>query len=286
VSVLDLTDPGTLLDLLRRHGFHTRKGLGQHFLVSSRALKAIVAACGSDLPVLEIGPGPGTVTRALAEARIPVTAIELDDRALPLLKETVGAFPHVRIVHGDILTIDLATVLGEQHWAAVGNLPYYITTPVVTRLLEHAERFARIILLVQREVADRMAAAPGTPAYGSLSVHVQATAVVERVAQVPNTAFLPPPTVQSSVILLTPHATPPVPPALRATFNRVVRAAFGLRRKTLENSLAGCGILDGDRPAVSKALHAADIPLGVRGETLGIPEFLRIAEVVSAREAE
>jgi 16S rRNA (adenine1518-N6/adenine1519-N6)-dimethyltransferase len=281
---LDLTDGGTLIPILQRHGFSTRKGLGQHFLISSKALRAILDACVLDdgAPVLEIGPGVGTVTRALAEAGAAVTAVELDARAVEVLGNTVGGFPAVRVVQADILEVDLAALLGDRRWTVVGNLPYYITTPVIARVLEHAPRVIRAVFMVQREVAERLGAAPGSKIYGSLSVFAQTFARVERVAVVPRGAFLPPPTVDSAVVRLTMHPEPRVPAALQPRFFRVVRAAFGQRRKTLENALAGAGILDGSRPALAAALAAAGIPPQARGETLDIDAFLRLTEAVGA----
>ncbi|HOF87329.1 MAG TPA: 16S rRNA (adenine(1518)-N(6)/adenine(1519)-N(6))-dimethyltransferase RsmA [Armatimonadota bacterium] len=284
-ETLELTNPGVLIPLLRRHGFYTRKSLGQHFLISRAALEAIIAACALDdgLPVLEIGPGIGAVTRALAERGAAVTAVELDARAIAVLGETVGGFPAVAIVQGDILTLDVAALLGERSWTVVGNLPYYITTPIIARVLEHAAHIRRAVFMVQREVADRLAAAPGGKTYGALSVFVQVYAAVERVAKVPKGAFLPPPTVDSAVVRLTMRSEPLVPPALRESFFTLVHAAFGQRRKTLENALANAGILGGERAAVAAALRAAGIDPGRRGETLAIDEYLRLAEQVMAR---
>jgi 16S rRNA (adenine1518-N6/adenine1519-N6)-dimethyltransferase len=279
----DLTHTGTLIPLLQRHGFSTKKSLGQHFLVSRRVLEAIVAACElqEELPVLEIGPGIGTLTRALAERGARVTAVELDTRAVAVLEETVGAFAHVRILQQDILAVDLPALLGERCWTVVGNLPYYITTPVIAKMLESAARIRRMVFMVQREVADRLGAAPGTKIYGSLSVFVQVFATVERVVKVPRGAFLPPPTVESAVVRLTMRPEPLVPPALQEVFFRTMRAAFGQRRKTLANALAGGGILDGDRARIAEALATTGIAPGCRGETLGIEEFRRLAEKIA-----
>ncbi len=283
MSELDLTDPRALIPLLQRHDFHTRKALGQHFLLSSAALHAIVEACAleEDLPVLEIGPGIGTVTRALAERGAAVTAVELDRRAIDVLAETVGEYPGVCVVAGDILKLDLAALLGDRCWTVVGNLPYYITTPVITRILEYSGRVRRAVFMVQREVADRMAAKPGGKEYGSLSVFVQVYAEVTRVAKVPRGAFLPPPTVDSAVVRLAIRPEPLVPSARQPLFFRIVRAAFNQRRKTLENALTNADILP--RPALADALAAAGIDPKRRGETLSIPEYLELTTQVSSR---
>jgi len=282
---LDLTQTGTLIPLLQRHGFSTRKSLGQHFLISRRVLDAIMAACALDdgAPVLEIGPGVGTLTRALAEAGARVTAVEVDPRAVAVLAETVGAFPTVQVVPQDILAVDLPALLGEECWTVAGNLPYYITTPVIEAMLGAAARIRRMVFLVQREVADRLQAPPGGKDYGSLSVFVQTFAEVARVTRVPRGAFLPPPTVESAVVRLALRPEPQVPPVLQPVFFRTVRAAFGQRRKMLENALANGGILGGDRAAVADALAAAGLDGRRRGETLHLAEFRTLAEEIARR---
>ena len=218
--------------------------------------------------MLEIGAGVGTLTRELAERGARVTAIELDDRAVAVLRDTVGAFPRVSVLQQDILTVELPSLLGTECWTVVGNLPYYITTPVISRLLAHVAHITRMVFMVQREVAERLQAAPGSKIYGALSVFVQVYTRVERVARVAAGAFLPPPTVDSAIVRLTVRAEPLVPPAWQEPFFRVVHAAFGQRRKTLENALAGGGILAGDRRKIASALRAAEIVPSRRGETL------------------
>jgi len=280
---LDLADPVILSDLLFRHHFVTRKSLGQHFLISRPAVEAIVDACclHEGLPILEIGPGIGTLSRALGEAGANVTAVELDERAIWVLEETVGKIPSIKHIQGDILTIDLDNLLaGSPRWTAVGNLPYYITTPVISRLLEMGPRFARMIFMVQREVADRLMATPGSPSCGSLSIYAQVYTEVTRVIDVPRADFLPPPKVDSAVVCLTIREQPAVPVALQPQFFALVRAAFNLRRKTLPNALAGGGILNGDRAAIAELLQKAEISPTRRGETLSIAEYMRLAELM------
>ena len=285
VSSLDLTDTRNLIPLLQRHGFTTRKGLGQHFLISPNSLRAILDGCAlhEGLPVFEIGPGIGTVTRALAEAGAEVHAVELDQRAIAVLHETVGAFASVHVIPGDILKVDLAALLGTRRWTVVGNLPYYITTPVLSRILECSAQVARAVLLVQREVAERMTAPPGSRVYGSLSVYAQVFAKVERLARVSKGAFLPPPSVESAVIRLTMYAEPLVPTAQQPLFFTLVRAAFGQRRKMIENALAGAGMLQGDRAQLHAALTSADIAPESRAETLSVDAYLRLTEEVARR---
>lgn len=282
---IDLTNAKELIPILQRHGFYTNKSLGQHFLISRKALQAIISACNLEegLPVLEIGPGVGTVTRELAELGAQITAIELDKRAITVLADTVGAFPNVQVVQGDIMKINLETLLRAQRWTVVGNLPYYITTPVISRIIDYAPLVARAIIMVQREVADRLLAPPGSKLYGSLSVFVQVYARVERMALVPAGAFLPPPTVNSAVVRLTMYTEPLVPLEYRMLFFQITRAAFGQRRKTLENTLMAGGILGGERLAVSRALASAGVVASRRGETLSIDEFLRVTKAVAAQ---
>lgn len=283
LSHLDLADPAILSDLLFRHHFHTRKSLGQHFLISRPAVEAIIDACclGEGLPILEIGPGIGTLSRALGEAGATVKAVELDERAIWVLEETLKGIETVKHQQGDILTIDMDELLGSApRWTAVGNLPYYITTPVISRLLEMGSTFARMIFMVQREVADRLMATPGSPACGSLSIYAQVYAEVTRVIDVPRADFLPPPKVDSAVVCLTIRAQPLVPVVLQPQFFALVRAAFNLRRKTLPNALAGGGILDSDRVAIASLLSDANIAPTRRGETLSIAEYVRLAELI------
>ena len=283
---LDLANTGVLVPLLQRHGFHTSKSLGQHFLISRKVLQAIVDACELDegLPVLEIGPGVGTVTRALAERGAEVTAVELDTRALAVLQETIGDFPAVHVVQGDILAVDLPALLQGRRWTVVGNLPYYITTPVISHILEVTGSIARAVFMVQAEVADRLQASPGSKIYGSLSVFVQVYATVERIIRVPRGAFLPPPTVDSAVVRFNMRPEPLVPPAIQPLFFTIVHAAFGQRRKTLENALTGGGVLGGDKGQITDVLATVGISPSRRGETLGIAEFLQIAEEVARRQ--
>lgn len=285
-SSLDLTNAGTLIPILQRYGFSTRKWLGQHFLISQKALRAIVTACdvAAGLPILEIGAGVGTVTRALAEAGANVSAVELDERAITVLQETVGTFPNIVIIRGDIMKTNLKELFGEKQWCVVGNLPYYITTPVISLLLEMSSSIKHIVLLIQREVADRLAASPGSKIYGSLSVYAQVFAQVERIAQVPKGAFLPPPTVESTVVRLNIYPQSLVPPPLQPTFFSIVRAAFGQRRKMIENSLAGGGILHGERKLIHDALLRAGIDPASRAEMLGVKDFLRLTHEVLAED--
>jgi 16S rRNA (adenine1518-N6/adenine1519-N6)-dimethyltransferase len=270
--------------LLAEFNLHPRKRFGQNFLVDEHVLERIVAAAEltpADT-VLEIGPGLGTLTAALAAQAGQVVAVELDRELLPVLESTVGSLPNVRILQGDILQLPLDQVLppGNAPYKVVANLPYYVTSPVLLKFLLADRPWARLVFMVQREVAERLAASPGSKAYGSLSVVLRFSAEPAIMARVPRTAFFPPPEVDSAVVALSPRPAPLPSGPERETFFRVVRGAFGQRRKKLSNALAGAGFPPG---AVAAALAEADVDGGRRGETLDLSEFVALAVSLSAQ---
>lgn len=270
--------------MLRRRGLRPRKRFGQNFLVDERILGKIVAAAElspGDV-VLEVGPGLGTLTGALAERAGRVVAVEIDRDLIALLAETVGRRPNVRLVEGDFLALPLDDLLPADcaAYKAVANLPYYITSPVILKFLTGGRPWERLVFMVQREVAERLAARPGSKAYGSLSVFLQFHATLEFVTRVPRTAFFPPPEVDSAVVVLDPRPAPLPPGPEREVFFRMVRAAFGQRRKTLANALAGGGFPE---PAVAEALAASGLEGRRRGETLALEELVALARCLSAQ---
>ena len=284
---MNLSSPAAVSALLKRHNLHPRKRFGQNFLVDGNTLAKIVAA-GELEPggfALEIGAGLGVLTSALAEAVTQigrVVSVEVDTDLLPALAETVGDMPQVQIVTADALALDWPAFLDEHFSeevkpAVVANIPYNITSPLLTTLLEQHGRFARIVLLVQKEVAARLGAKAGTPDYSSLSVFVQYHAQVETIGIVSRRVFFPPPDVDSAVVRLTPHAAPPVNVPSEDKLFAVVRAAFGQRRKALLNALSGDPALGWSREKAAAALEAAGIDGGRRGETLTLEEFARLA---------
>jgi 16S rRNA (adenine1518-N6/adenine1519-N6)-dimethyltransferase len=278
---LDLSSASTLKSLLSAHGLRPQHKLGQNFLTDRRILEAIADASGAapDDLVLEIGPGLGSLTQQLAQRAGRVLAIELDRNLVQLLNKTVQAeYPNVEIIHGDAAQVDLQALLAErlrpgQRAKVAANLPYYITTPLVMRLLEEELPLDRIVVMVQKEVADRMVSAPGSKEYGALSVAVQYYTEPHVVLHVSRGAFLPPPEVESAVVAMQMRSEPPVKAPKRAFF-RVVKAAFGQRRKTVSNALAaGLGL---DKAIVERALAAAGVQSGRRGETLSLEEFAAV----------
>ncbi len=284
---MNLSSPAAVSALLKRHNLHPRKRFGQNFLVDGNTLAKIVAA-GELAPggvALEIGAGLGVLTSALADAVTEtgrVVTIEVDSDLLPALAETVGEKPQVQVVTADAMALDWPQFL-DTHFDAgvkpsvVANIPYNITSPLLTTLLEQHGRFARIVLLVQKEVAARLGAKAGTPDYGSLSVFVQYHAAVETIGIVSRRVFFPPPDVDSAIVRLTPYVKPPVDVPSEAHLFAIVRAAFGQRRKALLNALSGDPALGWDREQAAAALSAAGIDSGRRGETLTLAEFARLA---------
>ena len=281
---MDLCDIREIKSLLARHGFHFSKSMGQNFLIQSWVPRDIAAASGAGpgVGVLEIGPGIGPLTDRLAGLADRVAAVELDRSLLPVLAETMAGHDNVEIVPGDILKLDVPALVGEKLAGLTpivcANLPYNITTPVLTALLE-ARCFASITVMIQREVARRICAAPGTPDYGAFSVYCQVHAGTELLFDVPPDCFLPAPKVTSSVLRLTPR---PLPAEIEdaAFFFRVVRAAFAQRRKTLLNALGAAFGGQVSKEELAGLLAGCGLPSDVRGERLGIPEFAALARAL------
>ena len=224
---------------LRRFGLKPDKGLGQNFLVDDGVLAGIVAAAElqPDDIVVEVGPGLGVLTRALLATGCTVLAVELDRRLKPVLAELKKDYPKLTVINDDILQVDLQSLLGGKTFKVVANLPYYITTPIIMHFLENDLPYERLVVMVQKEVAERMAAEPGGREYGALSVAVQYRTQTSIALKVPAEAFLPPPSVESAVIVCKKRLAPPGKVASEARFFQVVKAAFSQRRKVLSNSL-------------------------------------------------
>lgn len=270
-----ISDKGVTRHILKTFGLHASKRLGQNFLINGGVVQAIVAAAAIEPGdrVLEIGPGIGTLTQGLAEAGAAVTAVELDKKLPAVLAATLAGYDQVHIVQGDILKTDIRALMGDAPFKVVANLPYYITTPILLMLLEQRLPISRIVTMVQREVAERMTAAPGGRDYGALSVAVQYYTCPEIALLVPPSCFLPPPAVESAIMNCIVRAQPPVAVPSEKLFFRIVRAAFGQRRKTLSNALRSIGLSAAD---IQGALHGAGIEATRRGETLSLAEFARV----------
>lgn len=277
-------DSKEIKERLRAEGFRPRKSLGQNFLSDPRVIERIVQAAeiGPEDLVLEIGPGAGFLTLELARRAGEVIAVELDRRLIPLLEEVLAPYPGARVVAGDILKVDLPALLANRQAKVVANLPYYITTPVLFRLLEHRRLFPLMVLMVQKEVARRMTASPGSKEYGALTVNLSLYTKVEYLFTVPAGLFWPRPEVDSAVVRLRVFSEPFYPVGDEGLFARVVQALFGQRRKTAANALShGLGIA---REEAEKVLVEAGIDPGRRGETLSVEEFARLGQILAERK--
>ena len=286
----ELTDLSVIRTLCEKYDFALSKGFGQNFIINPGLPPKIVDASGVDKSwgVLEIGPGIGPLTQQLGLRAAKVCAVEVDTRLAPILGKTVGEFPNVEILWGDVLKQDIRALVAEKFPGlrpmACANLPYYITTPILSALLE-ADCFDAVTVMVQKEVAQRIAAAPGTGDYGAFSVFCQYYTEPELLFDVPPSCFLPQPKVTSAVVTLRRRTERPWDVADQDIFFRVVRSSFAMRRKKLSNGLAS-GFPELGKQGAEDVLRVCGFPENVRGETLGIPEFALIAnEIVRRREA-
>lgn len=280
--LLNLCDINDIKALLTRHGFHFSKSMGQNFLIEGWVPQDIAEASGAGqgTGVLEIGPGIGPLTAQLARRAEKVAAVELDTALLPILTETLTEYDNITIIPGDVMKLDLPALVSEQFPGLTAmvcaNLPYNITTPVITLLLESG-LFSNLTVMIQKEVAQRICAAPGSKDYGAFSVLCQYYAKTELLFEVPRECFLPAPKVTSAVVRLTPCPSPECVHD-KDLFFRVVRGAFGLRRKTLLNALSAAFPLE--KESLRACIEAAGLSPEVRGEKLGIPEFARLADEI------
>lgn len=276
-----IASPQVTNHILHRFKLRADKKLGQNFLIDENIVRNIVAAAElSDKDtVLEVGPGIGTLTQGLAESGASVVAVELDKRLLPVLDTTLEGYDNVRIVNGDILQVDIMQTVGVDEFKVCANLPYYITTPIIFALLEKRLPMERLVAMVQKEVAERMAAKPGGKDYGALSVAIQYYTEPEIAFIVPPSSFIPAPSVDSAVIICKRREKPPVEVCDEALFFRVVKAAFSLRRKMLNNSLKNMGI-KGEQ--VAKWLELAGVDGKRRAETLSLEDFAALTNTFAA----
>ncbi|HZJ82993.1 MAG TPA: 16S rRNA (adenine(1518)-N(6)/adenine(1519)-N(6))-dimethyltransferase RsmA [Clostridia bacterium] len=279
----NLTSPRQVKEIMSRHKLSFSKSLGQNFLIDGNIVRKIVDGAGitSTDRVLEVGPGIGTLTKELATRADRVVAVEIDKKLLPVLDETLQGFSNITIINEDILKVDIGKLVQRlfegKPFKVVANLPYYITTPIVMRFLEEGLPFTTLTVMIQREVAQRMASKPGTREYGALSVAVQFYTNPRIVCKVPASVFMPAPKVDSMVIALDRLNSPRAMVHDRAMFFKVVKAAFAKRRKTLLNNLTSGEFDQWSRKEVTKILEECRIDPIRRGETLSIEEFALIA---------
>ncbi|BFK30577.1 16S rRNA (adenine(1518)-N(6)/adenine(1519)-N(6))-dimethyltransferase RsmA [uncultured Veillonella sp.] len=271
-----IASPEVVHYICKRFDIKMSKKLGQNFLIKRGIVDEIVHAAELTVgePVLEVGPGIGTLTQGLAQSGADVTAIELDRRLLEVLDTTLASYDNVRIIHGDVLKLDVPTIMNHKPFKVVANLPYYITTPIIMSLLESKLPIERLVVMVQKEVALRMVAKPGTKDYGALSVAVQYYTEPDIVLDVPPKSFLPAPAVTSSVIRCVLRDKPPVDVIDEKLFFRVVKAGFAQRRKTFANTMRTTGL---SKEQIDDILVKANIDGQRRGETFSLQEFADVA---------
>ncbi len=269
--------------ILKRFGLQANKRLGQNFLVNPGTVADIVEAVEAKEGdnILEIGPGIGTLTQGLLESGANVVAVELDHRLPDVLAHTLEGYTNFTLIPGDILKLDINAIFHGSPFKVAANLPYYITTPIIMKLLEDKLPITNLVTMVQKEVADRMTARPGSKIYGALSVAVQYYCQAEIVALVKPGSFLPAPNVESAVVSCKTYEHSPYQVSDEKVFFHVVRAAFGQRRKTLLNAL---GVLGINKEILKKVLNLANVEPQRRGETLSIEEFVKIADVLVAEK--
>ncbi|WP_027410123.1 16S rRNA (adenine(1518)-N(6)/adenine(1519)-N(6))-dimethyltransferase RsmA [Anoxybacteroides tepidamans] len=283
--IKDIATPARTREILDKYGFSFKKSLGQNFLIDTNILRRIVDFAGlSDTTgVIEIGPGIGALTEQLARRAKKVVAFEIDQRLLPILADTLSSYPNVCIIHQDVLKADIRSVIDKEFKdvsdiMVVANLPYYVTTPIIMKLLTDALPIRGIVVMLQKEVADRISARPGTKDYGSLSIAVQYYTEAETVMNVPRTVFMPQPNVDSAVIRLVKRDKPAVEVNNESFFFQVVRASFGQRRKTILNNLIS-HLPNGKQ--LKESVEGTLTDLGIdprrRGETLTIEEFAALS---------
>ena len=278
--------PQNTIEILQKYQFHFQKKYGQNFLIDTSVLERIIKAAqiSTEDCVLEIGPGIGTMTQYLAETVGKVVAVEIDKALIPILEETLGPYENVTVLQGDILKVNIGELAEKYHKGkplkVVANLPYYITTPIIMGLFEKKVPLDSITVMVQKEVAERMRAKPGTKDYGALSLAVQYYAVPQIVANVPPNCFMPRPAVGSAVVKLTCFEKPPVEVKSERFLFALIRAAFNQRRKMLINALTGAGGIDVTKDRITEALEKLGIQETIRGEKLSLAEFAGLADML------
>lgn len=284
---MNLTNPSDLKEILNRHGFSFSKSLGQNFLIDRNVLDKIVDAADikEDGCALEIGPGAGTLTQCLAARASKAAAIEIDSALIPILNETMSQYDNFTLIHKDVMDVNLPELtnqlFGDKPFCVAANLPYYITTPIIMTFLENRLNVTSMTLMVQKEVADRMAAAPGGKDYGALSVAVQYYTSVSLVCKAEPHCFMPQPKVASAVINLKVLKEPKVKAENEKLFFKIVKSAFGQRRKTLVNALTKSPYINLSKDSVIDALEVMGMNFGIRGERLSVEEFVKLSNILN-----
>lgn len=272
--------------IMERYGFNFKKGFGQNFLIDTNILENIADAAGitEEDTVLEIGPGFGALTQVVAERAKKVIALEIDTKLIPILSETLADYDNIEIINADVLKCDIAKLAAEKNngkpFKVVANLPYYITTPIIMDMLEKREFVKSMTVMVQKEVAERMQAGPGNSEYGALSIAVQFYSEAEIDMIVQPSCFMPRPKVASAVITLKLRENPPVEVCDKKLFFKLVKCAFGQRRKTLLNTLCNQGGFEISKEEMADIIRSAGLDEKIRGEAMSIEQFAALTEKV------
>lgn len=284
-----LGNPKNTIEILQKYNFNFQKKFGQNFLINTGVLEDIIDAAevtDEDM-VLEIGPGIGTMTQYLCENARQVIAVEIDTNLIPILKDTLSAYDNVRIINDDILKVDINELAREYNNGrpikVVANLPYYITTPIIMGLFESHVPIESITVMVQKEVADRMQAGPGTKDYGALSLAVQYYSKPQIVVNVPPSCFMPQPKVGSTVISLRRHQQPVVQVEDEKLMFKVIRASFNQRRKTLANGLNNYGGINLTKEQIQQSIEELGVPVNIRGEALSLEQFACLSNIIGKK---
>ena len=284
-----LGNPKNTIEILQKYNFNFQKKFGQNFLINTGVLEDIIDAAevtDEDM-VLEIGPGIGTMTQYLCENARQVIAVEIDTNLIPILKDTLSAYDNVRIINDDILKVDINELAREYNNGrpikVVANLPYYITTPIIMGLFESHVPIESITVMVQKEVADRMQAGPGTKDYGALSLAVQYYSKPQIVVNVPPSCFMPQPKVGSTVISLRRHQQPVVQVENEKLMFKVIRASFNQRRKTLANGLNNYGGINLTKEQIQQSIEELGVPVNIRGEALSLEQFACLSNIIGKK---
>ncbi len=281
-----LSSPKKTIEVIQKYNFDFQKKFGQNFLIDGRVLDKIIDAAeiSKEDFVLEIGPGIGTMTQYLAENAREVLAVEIDKNLIPILEDTLSEYENVSILNEDILKVDIGKIAKERNGGrpikVVANLPYYITTPIIMGLFESHVPIASITVMVQKEVADRMQAGPGTKDYGALSLAVQYYAKPYIVANVPPNCFMPRPKVGSAVIRLAKYQQPKIEVSNEKLMFQLIRASFNQRRKTLQNGIKNFSELNFSKEQVAEALEQMEVSASVRGEALTLEQFAHLSNLL------
>ncbi len=282
-----LSNPQKTIEIIQKYEFTFQKKFGQNFLIDSHVLNKIISSADitKDDFVLEIGPGIGTMTQYLAEAAGRVLAVEIDKTLIPILHETLSSYDNVEVINEDVLKLDICKIVEEKNGGkpikVVANLPYYITTPIIMGLLEAHVPVESITVMVQKEVAMRMQAGPGTKDYGALSLAVQYYCEPYIAANVPPNCFMPRPKVGSTVIRLTRYSQPPVTTEHEQLMFRLIRASFNQRRKTLANGLNNAPDLHYSKEQIAQAIEKLGVSASIRGEALTLEQFAKLADILA-----